>query len=421
MLLFIDQIKFSKYFMKNIIWSTGHMLRYNDIVDADNCYVYDRSGRRWVDLESGVWCTSLGHNNKRINAVITEQIGRISHTGFCYCHPAVAETAEKILSITNMPEGACEFLSSGSEAVEYGMRIARALSRRPLALSLADAYFGTYGDAALRDSRNWFVYDRLSCQCNENGNGCSGDCSRFEEIPFENIGIFILEPGSSMGLVRFPEQSLVEKIAGIVQANGGIVISNEVTTGIGRTGKWFGYQHYNIQPDIIAMGKGLGNGYPVSAVAVSERIMKELASGSFHYSQSHQNDPLGAVVAREVIDIIQESDLTWGAAFKGEYLMSCLAGLMREMPLISDVRGRGLMLAIEFRHSTDIINIELLKRGFITGRRPNSEVLRLDPALTIEKATIDLFVTTLRDILSGTGGEASPQDIMHERTDKMQA
>lgn len=396
--------------MKNVIWSTGHMLRYNDIVDADNCYVYDRSGRQWVDLESGVWCTCLGHNNKRINAVITDQINRISHTGFCYCHPAVAETAEKILSITNMPDGGCEFLSSGSEAVEYGMRIARALSRKPLALSFTDAYFGTYGDAALRDGRNWFVYDRLNCQCNENGNGCSGDCSRFDEIPFEDIGIFILEPGSSMGLVRFPEHSLVEKIAGIVRANGGIVISNEVTTGIGRTGKWFGYQHYNIQPDIIAMGKGLGNGYPVSAVAVSERIMKELESGKFHYSQSHQNDPLGAVVAGEVIDIIQESDLIWGAAFKSEYLLECLRGLKEEMPLISDVRGRGLMLAIEFRHSTDIINIELLKRGFITGRRPNSEVLRLDTALTIEKATLDLFVTTLREILSAIADDGSTEN-----------
>ena len=116
--------------MKNIIWSTGHQIQFENIVDSDNCFLFDTNGNRLIDLESGVWCTSVGHNNKRINNVITNQINQITHTGFCYCHPQINETAQKILEITGIKSGKCEFLCSGSEAVEYGIRVAREISKK---------------------------------------------------------------------------------------------------------------------------------------------------------------------------------------------------------------------------------------------------------------------------------------------------
>jgi len=385
--------------MNNIILSTGHLLKAGNIADSGNCYLYDTNGKRFVDLESGVWCTCLGHNNKRINAAITKQINKITHTGFCYCNPVIEETAKKILEINHMEGGKCEFLCSGSEAVEYGMRIARLLSGKPLALAFSDSYFGSYGDAAIKGDDKWFVYDRLNCSCAQDGNGCTGECDRFGNIPFSKIGIFLLEPGSSSGLVRFPHSRLIGKIAERIKENGGLIMSNEITTGIGRTGKWFGYQHYSLQPDIVAMGKGLGNGYPVSATAVSKAIADKLLLSDFHYSQSHQNDPLGAVVAGEVIDIIRENDLIWESAEKGNYLKENLLALKEESPLIREVRGKGMMLAVELTgHATHVYDA-LLDQGFIVARRPNAEVLRLDPALTIEKETLDQFLLALREIL----------------------
>jgi acetylornithine aminotransferase len=88
--------------MKNIVWSTGHPLKLDNIVNSDNCFLFDSKGNKLIDLESGVWCTSVGHNNKRVNDVITSQINKITHTGFCYCNPQIEITAQKVLEITEM-------------------------------------------------------------------------------------------------------------------------------------------------------------------------------------------------------------------------------------------------------------------------------------------------------------------------------
>jgi len=144
---------------EHIIWSNGHKKMFENIVDSDNCFIYDTDGNKFIDLESGVWCTCVGHNNKRINNVITSQINKITHTGFCYCNPQIEATACKILEITNIVEGKCEFFCSGSEAVEFGMRVARSVTNKPLVLAFSDSYFGAYGDASAKNSNNWHIYN----------------------------------------------------------------------------------------------------------------------------------------------------------------------------------------------------------------------------------------------------------------------
>jgi len=384
-------------YMENIIWSSGHKLQLNNIIDSENCYVYDAQGKKYIDLESGVWCTCLGHNNKRINDVIISQINKITHTGFCYCNPVIEQTAKSILEITGMGEGKCEFLCSGSEAVEYGIRIARTVSDKPLALCFSDSYFGAYGDAAQKSGNSWFSYNWIECSCTTD-RGCVGECVEFDKIPFDKIGIFLFEPGSSSGLVRFPSLELITKINFKMKDSNGIVMANEITTGIGRTGKWFGYQHYDILPDIVAIGKGIGNGYPVSVTAVSDRILQKLKGKNFLYAQSHQNDPLGAAVAAEVIKVIREDNLLNQCVEKGQYLFGKLNQLKNVALQIKQVRGRGLMLAIEFNKDSQYFYEELLRRGFIVAKRNNAEVLRIDPALTVEKTTLDEFLQAMADI-----------------------
>jgi acetylornithine/N-succinyldiaminopimelate aminotransferase len=385
--------------MKNNIWTSGHQLKLDNIVDSDNCFIFDSNGKRYIDLESGVWCTSVGHNNKRVNQVIANQIGRITHTGFVYCHPIISVVSKKILDITGLKDGKCEFLCSGSEAVELGMRIARAITHKPLAITFKESYFGAYGDAAQKSTDSWYLYDRLNCSCNNGEDGCTGNCEDFEKIPFDKIGVFLLEPGSSSGLVRFPSQSLIEKINEKIKVNGSILMSNEITTGIGRTGKWFGFQHYNIQPEVVAMGKGIGNGYPVSVTAISGGIAQKLGTVKFVYAQSHQNDPLGAFVIKEVIDIIEEDDLLKRSEQLGNFLLQELLKLKNEYPIIRNIRGRGLILASELKSNAYDIYEELFSNGFILCKRPNTEVLRLDPALTIEKDIVESFLIKLTNII----------------------
>jgi acetylornithine aminotransferase len=391
--------------MKNLIWSTSHELILDDIVKARNCELYDSLGNKYIDMESGVWCTSVGHCNPRINSVMKSQLSKIIHTGFNYCNPVLEVASGKVLEITGLPDGKCEFLCSGSEAVEYCIRAAKAIRPDAMVLTFSDSYFGAYGEAARQDSKEWYRYNRYECTCGARGEesgdeGCRGECREFSEIPFDRIGIFLLEPGSSSGLVKFPSRKLIRKISEKIRENNGLIIINEVTTGAGRTGKWFGFQHYDLEPDMIAMGKGIGNGYPVSVAAISARVAELLEKTHFHYSQSHQNDPLGASAVNEVIGTIIDENLVERSRRLGEKLMRGLENLRKPDSILKEIRGRGLMIALEFTRDAEQVQKKLVRRGFIVARRSGHEVLRLDPALTIKDKDIDEFMFSLDEIIT---------------------
>ncbi len=382
----------------------GYELPLKDIIRSENCYLYDADGNRYVDLESGVWCTAIGHGHPRVLKVMNEQSGRIAHTGFTYTSRIVDEAAHAILALHGFESGQCAFLSSGSEAVEYGVRLAQAINSLPMMLTMADSYFGAYGAASARPAETWFSFDWMACANCDFDADCSDSCGRWAAIPFDQIGGFLFEPGSSSGLVRFPPEKLVRSIAAAIKAQNGLILVNEVTTGVGRTGKWFGYQHYGIQPDIVAMGKGIGNGYPVSVTAVSRQVAEKVAHSGFKYAQSHQNDPLGAAIALEVVRIIDEEGLVARGKEMGAILLDGLQTIQTRTKAIRSIRARGLMLAVDLEDNdnsdiTRAVQQELVRKGYILARRPGLNTLRIDPSLTIEKQDIENFLAVLEKTL----------------------
>ena len=383
----------------HLFWYPGHELHFTDIVRAEGCYLYDTEGKRYVDLESGVWCASIGHGHPRVLRALVEQAARISHAGFGYTSPIVEETAQDVLSLLGFQGGRCVFLCSGSEAVEYGVRVAQAVVDRPLLLTMTDSYFGAYGSAARKGEGEWFCFDWSRC-----AGGCGERCPHWAEIPFDRIGGFLFEPGSSSGLVRFPPRGLIEAIVRSVTERNGLVLVNEVTTGIGRTGEWFGHQHYGFTPDIVAMGKGIGAGYPVSATAFAPRAA-ERCPEPIKFAQSHQNDPLGAAVVREVLRVIREERLIERGREAGAALLAGLESIRSRNREIRQVRGRGLMVAVELVDDPNLtlttrVHRGLVQRGFIVGRRPGVNVLRLDPPLTIDLRDVEEFLRTLNEVLA---------------------
>lgn len=379
--------------MKNIFECTGHILKIPNIVDSKGLYLFDADGKRYMDLESGVWCASVGHNNIRVNDAIKKQIDRIMHSGFCYTNEIVDNAAGSVLSITSMKDGKCVFLSSGSEAVEILRQAAKCLTDNQKTLVLYGTELGAY-DSLTERKNGWYNFEWENCQeCTDNFI-CELHNRALNKIP-EDITEFIFEPGSAAGFVRFPPRALIQELVSIVRKNGGKIIVNEVTTGIGRTGKWFGYQHYDIKPDLISIGKGIGNGYPVSVAVFSKEIINELSD--FKYSQSHQNDPLGAAVVNEVLAIINDQDLIKDAERKGEIFLSKLKSI--ENNKIS-IRGKGLMFVIEFMNDkiTDEIYNELLESGYIVCNR--GSFLRIDPPLIINEDEFAKFSKKLSVIIN---------------------
>jgi acetylornithine/N-succinyldiaminopimelate aminotransferase len=383
--------------MSNIYNCTGHKLMIPNMVNGNGIYLFDEDGKKYMDLESGVWCTSLGHNHPGINRVIKNQIDSIMHIGFCYGSDVVERSAEAVLSISGLAGGKCVFLCSGSEAIELARQISKDVTRKELSMTLHDSYLGSY--SSVRDrSRDWYIFNWTECeQCVQTTN-CRMDCEELLKIP-SDVSEFIFEPGSASGFVRFPPKSLIQNIAKIIKRNGGKTIVNEVTTGMGRTGKWFGYQHYDIEPDLMAMGKGAGNGYPVSVTVVSNQTLDQLEGNDFKYMQSHQNDPLGAAIVSKVIHTIKSEDLISETGSKGKKFLDKLRTLV-DGKRITAVRGRGLMFALDIcdEKTGDHLFNQLLERGYIVGNRKS--LFRIDPPLTISKDEFSMFIEDFKSILA---------------------
>lgn len=393
--------------MLHLIWYPGQELLLPHIVRAENCSLYDAQGNRYVDLESGVWCTAIGHAHPRVRDVLAEQSAHIAHTGFCYSNEVVAQAARAVLSLLGIVDGRCVFLCSGSEAIEYGVRVVQAIAERPLLMTMSDTYAGAYGSAKQFRSDEWFRFDWSACADCPHADECSPQCEHWAAIPFANIGGLLFEPGSSAGLVRFPPMKLLHNLVTHLRQHNGLVLANEVTTGIGRTGTWFGYQHYNIDPDIVMLGKGIGNGYPVSVTAFAPGVYERLGNTPLKYAQSHQNDPLGAAIVRTVIEVIQQDALIARGKQCADLLLSGLERIQQYSGQIAAIRARGLMVAVELKDAaggsfTVHTHRELARRGYIVGLRTGTNVLRIDPALTIEQQDIAGFLETFAAVLSDT-------------------
>ncbi|HHU70698.1 MAG TPA: aminotransferase class III-fold pyridoxal phosphate-dependent enzyme [Clostridiales bacterium] len=349
-----------------------------------------------MDFESGVWCTSLGHNNRHVNEAIIKQMNIISHAGYRYSNKIVDEAVEKVLNLFGYIDGKCVFLSSGSEAVEFAVQAVKKIMNKPYFLCLNGYFLSSYGLSAARNKEEWISLDLTDYK---------GDPSSFlKNIPFDKIGAFIFEPGNASGTVKLPPEDLVKMIEVKIRENNGFIVVDEVTTGVGRTGKSFGYEYYDISPDIVAFGKGIGNGYPVSVIALSKQVALLIEKSGLKYAQSHQNDPLGCAVVKEVISIIEHNNYIQRASEIGLVLEHELNLLLEKYKCIKEVRGRGLMFVIEFIQYNDFplekIHRDLFDAGFITGLSIPANLLRFYPPLTIEREQIKGLVNALSNILS---------------------
>ena len=387
----------------------NHILRCHEIVKTNfvrgqGCYLYDVHGKRYIDFEAGIWCTALGHGHPQINQTIRTQTEQIVHLGTRYPSLLAEEAAAEVLGTVALSDGKCVFLSSGSEAVEFGVQIARRITGQPLLFTLSDSYLAAYGSAGRKSPKEWYCFDWSVCATCPHSDECDPQCSHLKEIPFESIGGLVFEPGSMSGLVKFPPKQLVQTLANRVKQQHGLIVVNEVTTGLGRTGAWYGFQHYTLQPDVIALGKGLGNGYPVSAVAMTHDIADRLENSTFRYAQSHQNDPLGCAIAKKVITVIRQDGLVERSHRIGTNFRRELGQLGERHNIVKNVRGRGLMIAMELEgknHKPLVPSVyrKLLGKGFLVGYHPVANLLRFYPALTIGQKDIAQLLENIATVL----------------------
>lgn len=386
----------------NILKSTRCRMYSPEMSRAAGCYVYDESGNRYLDLESGVWALPLGHCDPDINKALHEQIEIMSHCGYRYGQSIVEVCAEKLLEINHFEDGKCVFLSSSREAVEYGVLLAKFLKPGKKCMCLKNQYFSAYGCSVPNQEKDWVFVEWDDCEDKSIEEYKSLLSQLFD---FSEIGVFVFEPGNSSGLVKLPPKNLVAALQFFCERHNILIVVDEVTTGIGRTGKWFGYMHYPICPDIVAAGKGLGNGYPVSAVIVKREVAEEAVKCGFHYAQSHQNDPLGCRVAYEVLRKIEKNHLLQHVSEQSDYFVEGYQRLNTKIPVIAEIRHVGLQLCVELNPeiSADcmcMIEEALFDRGMIVAVMPADRVIRTYCPLIISKDMIDSYLAALESVLS---------------------
>ncbi len=360
------------------------------IIRSENCYVYDSYNKQYIDFESGDWSSNLGHSNPKINERIKQQVDKLIHDGLRFRNNESEQLSLKLLEKLGLSGGQCAFVNSGSEAVNLGITIAKNLTGRKKVLKMDCSYLSAFGHGQISENNS----DLINITFN--------DTNAISKLDFNEIAVFVFEPGNSSSLIKYPNSDFIKAVATEIKKYNGLLMANEVTTGFGRTGKWFGYQHYDYQPDIVSVGKALGNGYPISGVAISLKISELFFKTPFRYAQSHQNDALGCAIGLEVINTIEKQDLIKKGFDKGEYFRQKLIDLQTKHSEIVEIRARGLMIAIELKTNViaDSIYTQLIENGFLVGIKENT--LRFMPPLIIEKKDIDNLIETIDRIKTGT-------------------
>ncbi|AFA47992.1 aminotransferase class III-fold pyridoxal phosphate-dependent enzyme [Acetobacterium woodii] len=382
-----------------------------------------------VDMESGCWAAVLGHNHPDVVRVIHEQVDTLLHTHQFFQTEHPEKLVEELSEAAKLPSKySGSFLSSGSEAVSLAVMLSELLTGKRKKLCMNITYLGACKDLRHpRDNTYWDDLDVTGCLgCGELGTmGCNkrseingntkdtnerncATCGRYNHLNFSQYASFVFEPGNSGGLVLTPPAKLVTFLAGKVRAAGGLLVVNEVTTGFGRTGEWFGFQHYEFMndesnaPDLIALGKGLGNGYPISAVLVRENLAMAAEMMGIRYVQSHIDDPLGCRIAREIIKVMVEGEWVLKGHETGKYIRSRLMDIAAKNKEIKEIHGRGMMnvVMLEKGVSAEAIFKGLLGAGYFCGFSEQLGFIHLYAPLIISKEEVNGFCNALEQVVN---------------------
>jgi len=398
------------------------------IAKARGTVIWDTEGNEILDFTSGQMCATLGHNHPRIIAAIREACEGALHLFSGMLSPPVVALSQRLAAMLPDRLSKAMFLSTGGESTEAALKMAKLRTGKYEIVGVSGSWHGmtsgaqSVNYAAGRQGYGPMMPGSLAipapsayhCPVRHCRATCDGTCL---DIGFEmvdtlstgSLAALIAEPVESSGGVIVPPDGYWQKAKAHCDKRGMLLIFDEAQTAFGRLGKDFAFQHFGVEPDILALSKTLGGGLPLSATVVSDAIEEDCRAKGFIHATSHVSDPLPAQVALAVLDVLQEDDLNRRALEMGAYLTTGLRYLQDRHEIIGDVRGFGLLQGVELVKDRETREPDAANGGAVTRRCMElglsmnivsatgrmASVWRIAPPLTVTHGEIDRGIAIL--------------------------
>ena len=385
--------------MKNYLMNTYNRKNIS-FVKGEGSYLWDQNGKKYLDALCGLAVTSLGHSNAKISEVISSQSNTLIHTSNAFVIDQQEELAKKLCQLSGM--SSAFFCNSGAEAVEASIKIARKYGNdnnidNPKIIVMENSFHG-----------------RTMAALSATGSGKAHKgfyplLDGLLRVPFDNVEqikllaekhsdivAILLEPIQGEGGIIIPSNDYLNQLRKICDDNKWLLMIDEVQSGFCRTGKWFAYQHNEIIPDVVTVAKALGNGVPIGACLAASKASKILIPGS--HGSTFGGNFLSASVGLKVIEVMRDMNLCLNARTCGNYIKSELINALEGLPIVKEIRCKGLMIGIELK----VKCIDLVEKALDNGLVINvtkEKIIRMLPPLIITREESDEIVKIIKKIV----------------------
>jgi acetylornithine/N-succinyldiaminopimelate aminotransferase len=392
--LLFNTLIFTQTFKKISIMNLFDVYPLIDIepVKGEGCYVFDEQGNKYLDLYGGHAVISIGHSNPYYVKKVTDQLHKIGFYSNSVIISLQQELAEKLGRLSGYENYNLFLCNSGTEANENALKLASFHNGRQRAIAFKGAFHGrTAGSLAVTDNPS------ISAPINSTNHVTFlplNDIAAVEaELSKKDVACVIIEGIQGVNGIILPSDDFLKDLSEACKKYDTVLILDEIQSGYGRTGKFFAHQWAGIEPDIITTAKGMGNGFPVAGVLMHPKFKAKHGMLGTTFGGNH----LACVACIAVLDVMENDQLVANALEVGNYFIEKLSAIKE----IKSIRGRGLMLGIEFPYATnELRNILIKEEKVFTGSASAKNVIRLLPPLNIEKSEADMFITRLKTALS---------------------
>ena len=361
-------------------------------VKAEGCYVWDEKGTKYLDLYGGHGVISIGHTHQDYVAKLKDQLDHIGFYSNSIQNPLQVELAQKLGKLSGCENYDLFLCNSGAEANENALKLASFKTGKKRVISFENSFHGrTSAAVAVTDNMN--INAPINLQQEVTFLPLNQIDLVDEEMKKGDVCAVIIEGIQGVGGLDEGTTDFFKDLEKICKENEVIFILDEIQSGFGRSGKFFAFQHHNIHPDIITIAKGMGNGFPIGGVLISDKIEAKFGMLGTTFGGNH----LACAAAISVLDVMEKEKLMNNVNEVSAYFLKRI----KEIPQIKKVKGKGLMLGVEFDFEVAEIRKKMIfDKHIFTGGAANKRLLRILPPLSVSKSQIEVFVDVLKEVLN---------------------